>query len=154
MLYNQFPGPGVIFDGPGNPKEGFVKDMALPYVTRTDSTIARIISAELKRQKDSIVLIPSENYASRAVMEAAGTCLTNKYAEGYPGKRYYNGTHFYDQVETLAIERARRLFGAEHANVQPHSGAQANEAVYQSALAGTSRDYVTFDSWTGIRTRQ
>ena len=89
---------------------------------------------ELKRQQDGIELIASENFASKAVMEAMGSYLTNKYAEGYPGKRYYGGCHIVDQVEELARERAKELFGAEHANVQPHSGSQANMAVYMSIL--------------------
>src|SRR5687768_3450879 len=92
--------------------------------------MAAFIAAELKRQQESLVLIPSENYTSPAVLEAAGTVLTNKYAEGYPGRRYYHGTRWYDAIESLAIDRATRLFGTEHANVQPHSGAQANFAVY------------------------
>jgi len=111
-----------------------MSDMAIPHVKRTDAKVAQLIAAELKRQKDSLVLIPSENYASRAVMEAAGTCLTNKYAEGYPGKRYYNGTRYYDQIEQAAIDRAKQLFRVDHANVQPHSGAQANFSVYMAFL--------------------
>ena len=99
-----------------------------------DAEIKRIIDAEAERQKRKIVLIASENYASRAVMEAQGSILTNKYAEGYPGKRYYGGCEFVDQAETLAIERAKELFGAEHVNVQPHAGAQANMGVYFSLL--------------------
>jgi glycine hydroxymethyltransferase len=92
------------------------------------------LSKELNRQTEGLELIPSENYASRAVMSATGSVLTNKYSEGYPGKRYYGGQEFTDQIELLAIERAKQLFGADHANVQPHSGAQANEAVYHSWL--------------------
>ena len=99
-----------------------------------DAEIKRIIDAEAERQRRKIVLIASENYASRAVMEAQGSILTNKYAEGYPGKRYYGGCEFVDQAETLAIERAKELFGAEHVNVQPHAGAQANMGVYFSLL--------------------
>src|ERR1700758_423074 len=90
---------------------------------------------ELRRQEDPIELIASENYASPAVLQAQGSVLTNKYAEGSPGRRYYGGCEFVDQVETLAIERARALFGAEAANVQPHSGSQANMCVYFSQLA-------------------
>ena len=86
------------------------------------------------RQENKIELIASENFVSRAVMEAMGSALTNKYAEGYPGKRYYGGCEFVDEAETLAIERLKALFGAEHANVQPHSGANANTAVYQAVL--------------------
>ena len=111
-----------------------MSEMASPYVKRADARIAQLIASELKRQKETIVLIPSENYTSRAVMEAAGTCLTNKYTEGYPGKRYYNGVRYYDQIEQVAIDRAKQLFGADHANVQPHSGAQANFAVYVAFL--------------------
>lgn len=111
-----------------------MSEMAIPYVKRADARIAQLIASELKRQKETIVLIPSENYTSRAVMEAAGSCLTNKYAEGYPGKRYYNGVRYYDQIEQIAIDRAKQLFGTEHANVQPHSGAQANFAIYMAFL--------------------
>jgi glycine hydroxymethyltransferase len=93
-----------------------------------------LISAEEQRQRDGLELIPSENYVSRAVLEAMGSVLTNKYSEGYPGKRYYGGQENTDQVETLAIQRAKKLFGADHANVQPHSGASANEAVYYAWL--------------------
>ena len=89
---------------------------------------------ERHRQNDGLELIASENFVSQAVLEAAGSVLTNKYAEGYPGKRYYGGCEFADVVETLAIDRAKALFGAEHANVQPHSGAQANMAVYFAVL--------------------
>ena len=99
-----------------------------------DPELASAISAESRRQRESINLIASENYASRAVREAQGSVLTNKYAEGYPGRRYYGGCEFVDVAENLAIARAKRLFGAEHVNVQPHSGAQANMAVYHSQL--------------------
>ena len=95
-----------------------------------DSEIARVIDDEVRRQEEGIELIASENFVSPAVMEAMGSPLTNKYAEGYPGKRYYGGCEFVDVAEQLAIDRAKQLFGAEHANVQPHSGAQANMAVY------------------------
>src|SRR5690606_29033985 len=91
-----------------------------------DPEIARLIDAELHRQQHGLELIASENFASRAVIDAMGTPLNNKYAEGYPGKRYYGGCEVVDQVEQLAIDRAKQLFGADHANVQPHSGAQAN----------------------------
>lgn len=103
-------------------------------VSRIDPEIAQAIEAEVKRQKNKIELIASENFVSEAVMEAMGTPLTNKYAEGYPGKRYYGGCEHVDVVEQLAIDRAKQLFGAEHANVQPHSGAQANMAVFFSIL--------------------
>ncbi|MEP7071081.1 MAG: serine hydroxymethyltransferase [Verrucomicrobiota bacterium] len=99
-----------------------------------DSEIADAIAAEEKRQRENIELIASENFTSRAVMEAQGSCLTNKYAEGYPGKRWYGGCENVDKAEQLAIDRAKELFGADHVNVQPHSGAQANMAVYFSAL--------------------
>src|ERR1700676_4652509 len=92
------------------------------------------VAAEARRQSDNLELIASENYTSEAVLEAQGSLLTNKYAEGYPGKRYYGGGEFVDVTETLAIERAKKLFGAEHANVQPHSGSQANMAMYLSVL--------------------
>jgi glycine hydroxymethyltransferase len=100
----------------------------------TDPDIANAISNEVHRQNSGLELIASENFVSQAVLEAAGSVLTNKYAEGYPGKRYYGGCEFVDVAETLAIERAKALFGAEHANVQPHSGAQANMAVYFTLL--------------------
>ena len=96
----------------------------------TDPEIARALQSEIQRQEGGINLIASENLASEAVLQAMGSVFTNKYAEGYPGKRYYGGCEFTDVVESLARERAKRLFGAEHANVQPHSGAQANMAVY------------------------
>ena len=99
-----------------------------------DPDVAYAIEREVRRQRDSIMLIASENYASRAVLEAQGSVLTNKYAEGYPGHRYYGGCEFVDVAENLAVERARRLFGAEHANVQPHAGAQANMAAYAALL--------------------
>ncbi|MDZ4153352.1 serine hydroxymethyltransferase, partial [Methylicorpusculum sp.] len=100
----------------------------------TDPIIESLIHAELEREQKTINLIASENYASHAVMAATGSVLTNKYAEGYPGKRYYAGCEVIDQVETLAIERAKQLFGAEHANVQPHAGSQANMAAYFAVL--------------------
>ena len=99
-----------------------------------DPEIAGAVRSETNRQNDGLELIASENFVSRAVLEAAGSVLTNKYAEGYPGKRYYGGCEFVDVAETLAINRAKALFGAEHANVQPHSGAQANMAVYFTLL--------------------
>ncbi len=101
---------------------------------KTDPEIFDTIAAEEKRQRENIELIASENFTSRAVMEAQGSCLTNKYAEGYPGKRWYGGCENVDVVEQLAIDRAKRLFGAEHVNVQAHSGAQANMAVYFAAI--------------------
>ncbi|WP_069791230.1 serine hydroxymethyltransferase [Cyanobacterium sp. IPPAS B-1200] len=106
----------------------------LNYLADTDPAIAEIISNELQRQRTHLELIASENFTSPAVMAAQGSVLTNKYAEGLPGKRYYGGCHFVDQAEDLAIERAKKLFGAEMANVQPHSGAQANFAVFLTLL--------------------
>ena len=103
-------------------------------LAHTDPEIAKAIDDELYRQRNHIELIASENFASPAVMEAQGSVLTNKYAEGYPGKRWYGGCECVDEVEVLAIDRAKELFGAEHANVQPHSGSQANTAVYFSVL--------------------
>src|SRR4051794_1682552 len=101
---------------------------------RADPDVYQSIRAEERRQRDELELIASENYTSRAVMEAVGSVLTNKYAEGLPGRRYYGGCEFVDQVEQLASDRAKALFGAEHANVQPHSGAQANAAVFLAFL--------------------
>src|SRR5213594_4669030 len=100
----------------------------------TDPEVAAALAAEVARQADTLVLIASENFASRAVLEAMGSVFTNKYAEGYPGRRYYGGCENSDTVERLAIDRAKAIFGAEHANVQPHSGSQANMAVYIAAL--------------------
>lgn len=99
-----------------------------------DTKIAAFIAGEEKRQREGLELIPSENYVSSSVLEALGSVFTNKYSEGYPGKRYYGGQQFTDQVEQLAIDRAKEMFGADHANVQPHSGAPANEAVYSAWL--------------------
>ncbi len=106
----------------------------MEQLKKQDPEIKKWIDAELKRQQDNIELIASENFVSPAVLDALGTVLTNKYAEGYPGRRYYGGCEFVDQVENIARERAKKLFGAEHANVQPHSGAQANMAVYSVVL--------------------
>ena len=107
---------------------------SLEEVRAVDPEIADLIMAELKRQNSHIELIASENWVSKAVMAAMGSPLTNKYAEGYPGKRFYGGCQCVDQVETLAIERAKKLFGCTYANVQPHSGAQANMAVFFALL--------------------
>jgi glycine hydroxymethyltransferase len=101
---------------------------------QNDLEIASLIQQESVRQSEGLEMIASENYCSKAVMEAQGSILTNKYAEGYPGKRYYGGCHYVDGIETIAIERAKKLFGASFANVQPHSGSQANMAVYLAAL--------------------
>ena len=103
-------------------------------VVEADPVLAGLIGCELGRQQNQIELIASENIVSRAVLEAQGSVLTNKYAEGYPGRRYYGGCEFVDGVETLAIERAKRLFGCEFANVQPHSGSQANQAVFMATM--------------------
>ena len=108
--------------------------MELDLIRQADPEVAEAIELELNRQRTHVELIASENFVSPAVMAAMGTCLTNKYAEGYPGKRYYGGCECVDIVENLARDRACRLFGAEHANVQPHSGAQANLAVYFAML--------------------
>lgn len=106
----------------------------MDFIKETDPEVAELINKELIRQQNTIELIASENIASKAVIAAAGTVLTNKYAEGKPYKRFYNGCDLVDQIETLAVERVKKLFGVEHANVQPHSGAQANMAVFLYAL--------------------
>jgi glycine hydroxymethyltransferase len=103
-------------------------------LTQADPEVSGILAGELRRQQDFIEMIASENFTPRAVLEAVGSVLTNKYAEGLPGARFYHGCHVVDQVETVAIERAKALYGAEHANVQPHSGAQANQAAYVAAV--------------------
>jgi glycine hydroxymethyltransferase len=105
-----------------------------PHLDRGDPAIADLLRREARRQALSLELIASENFVSDAVLEAVGSVLTNKYAEGYPGRRYYGGCEFVDEVEQIAIDRAKELFGAQHANVQPHSGSQANAAVYQAVL--------------------
>src|SRR4030066_2447326 len=102
----------------------------MSFISQTDPAISHALHPEEKRQRETINLIASENYASRAVLEVQGSFLTNKYAEGYPQRRYYGGCENVDIVENLAIQRAKELFQAEHANVQPHSGAQANMAAY------------------------
>jgi glycine hydroxymethyltransferase len=104
------------------------------FIEKNDPDVWQAIANEIERQADGLEMIASENYTSPAVMQAAGSVLTNKYAEGYPGKRYYGGCQFVDVVEQLAIDRAKKLFGAEFANVQPHSGSQANTAIYLAAL--------------------
>jgi glycine hydroxymethyltransferase len=113
-------------------QEGFI--MSFSHLASTDPEIYQAIQQEIQRQRDKIELIASENFVSPAILEAVGSPLTNKYAEGYPGKRYYGGCEHVDIAESLAIERAKALFGAEHVNVQPHSGAQANNAVYFAML--------------------
>ena len=99
-----------------------------------DQDVAAMIAGEEQREREGLELIPSENYVSRGVLDALGSVFTNKYSEGYPGKRYYGGQEYTDAVEQLAIDRAKQLFRADHANVQPHSGAPANEAVYSAWL--------------------
>ena len=109
-----------------------------------DEKVFNAIKKEETRQREGLELIPSENYVSRQVLDALGSVLTNKYSEGYPGGRYYGGQENTDVIESLAIERAKKLFKADHANVQPHSGAQANEAVYFAWLSRAIRFLV----WT------
>ncbi len=106
----------------------------MPSLQSQDPAVFAAIAAEEVRQQDGLEMIASENYTSIAVMEAVGSVLTNKYAEGYPGRRYYGGCEHVDVVENLARDRAKQLFGAEHVNVQPHSGSQANQAVYMTLL--------------------
>jgi len=106
----------------------------MEHLVRTDPEVARAIRDETHRQGAQLELIASENFVSEAVLEALGTVFTNKYAEGYPGKRYYGGCEHVDVVESLAIARAKKLFGCDHANVQAHAGAQANTTVYMTAL--------------------
>src|SRR5690349_18750570 len=106
----------------------------MSILSQFDPEVAEAIRHETERQEYNLELIASENFVSEAVLEAAGSVLTNKYAEGYPGKRYYGGCEEVDVAENLAIERAKELFGAEHANVQPHAGAQANNAVFGALL--------------------
>ena len=103
-------------------------------LTHADPQLAELIKKEQARQESTLELIASENHVSAAVMEAAGSCLTNKYAEGYPGKRYYGGCGYYDQIENIAIDRAEQMFGCNHANVQPHSGANANLAAFMAMM--------------------
>src|SRR4051794_588888 len=129
-FYSMGDRPPNISAGPS----GGMASAASGSLRKTDPEISDAVAAEEKRQRENIELIASENFTSRAVMEAQGSCLTNKYAEGYPGKRWYGGCENVDVVEQLAIDRAKRLFGCEHVNVQPHSGAQANMAVYFSVL--------------------
>src|SRR5215813_15618870 len=109
-----------------------MSDVLSMPLEKTDSEIAQIIRNEEQRQQDTLELIASENHVSRAVREAAGSVFTNKYAEGYPGKRYYGGCVNMDAIEELARQRIKQLFKCDHANVQPHSGAQANSAVYMA----------------------
>ena len=108
--------------------------MSFDIIRQQDRQVYDSMMRELERQRDHIELIASENFVSPAVMQAMGSHLTNKYAEGYPAARYYGGCQYVDEIERLAIDRAKQLFGAEHANVQPHSGSQANVAVYLALL--------------------
>ena len=113
------------------------KNFMHPYIEtirKVDKEVARALDLEINRQRNTLEMIASENFTDPAVLEAQGSVLTNKYAEGYPGKRYYGGCHYVDIAEQLAIDRAKKLFGAEHANVQPHAGAQANFAAYLAFL--------------------
>ncbi len=116
------------------PSQPSTEDFFQQGVAQSDPAIARILGAELTRQQEQIELIASENIVSKAVLEAQGSVLTNKYAEGYPGKRYYGGCEVVDEAELLAIDRAKQLFGCEYANVQPHSGSQANQAVFMVTM--------------------
>jgi glycine hydroxymethyltransferase len=119
-------------------KESAVTDLSPDYFNRplaeVDPEIAEVLRGELEREQTTLEMIASENFVPRAVLECQGSVLTNKYAEGYPGRRYYGGCEWVDVSEQLAIDRAKELFGAEHANVQPHSGSQANAAVYHALL--------------------
>src|SRR5580693_4882835 len=130
-----------IFRCAPNDETGRLNGMSNDFTDRmtsplreVDPDIAEILQEEAQRQASGLELIPSENFVSEAVLEAMGSVFTNKYAEGYPGKRYYGGCEYTDQVESLAIDRALKLFGAEHANVQPHAGSQANMAAYAAVL--------------------
>ena len=109
-------------------------DFQTASLADVDPDIARVLGRELERQQSTLEMIASENFVPQAVLEAAGSVLTNKYAEGYPGRRYYGGCEEVDVAEQLAIDRAKELFGADHANVQPHSGAQANNAAYMAMI--------------------
>src|SRR5918997_293052 len=115
-----------------------MSDLSPDYFTKpvadVDPEIAEVLSAEARRQETTLEMIASENFVPQAILDCQGSVLTNKYAEGYPGKRYYGGCEHVDVAEQLAIDRAKELFGAEHANVQPHSRAQANAAVYQALM--------------------
>jgi len=119
----------------------------LKTIYETDPEVAEAMEKELDRQRNKIELIASENFVSAAIMAADGSHLTNKYAEGYPGKRYYGGCEYVDIVEELARERAKALFGAEHANVQPHSGAQANLAVFCAFKSRRHNTWYEFITW-------
>src|SRR6188768_1328281 len=109
-------------------------DLRTAGLADIDPQVSALLERELERQRDEIELIASENFTWPALLEAVGSVATNKYSEGYPGRRYYGGCEIIDEIEQLAIDRAKALFGAEHANVQPHAGAQANAAVYHALL--------------------
>jgi glycine hydroxymethyltransferase len=109
-------------------------DFQTAHLSEVDPDIQRVLDGELGRQQGTLEMIASENFVPQAVLDAAGSVLTNKYAEGYPGKRYYGGCEWVDIAEQLAIDRAKEVFGAEHVNVQPHAGAQANNAAYMAML--------------------
>src|SRR5579859_2298558 len=114
--------------------EASMHEPAIPHLAATDPEIAGLVQEEARRQYEKLRLIASENYVSTAVLEATGTVLTNKYSEGYAGKRYYEGQQFIDPIELLAVRRAKDVFGVEHANVQPYSGSPANLAIYLAFL--------------------
>ena len=113
-------------------------DELYPWVNAVDPELAGVVQQEMDRQTSTLQLIASENFTSKAVLEASGSILTNKYAEGYPSKRYYGGNQFIDQVEDLARNRLKALFNAEHANVQPHAGANANAAIASTPIHASS----------------
>ena len=119
-------------------------------IKEQDSEIFELIEKELERQNEHLEMIASENFTFPSVMEAMGSVLTNKYAEGYPFKRYYGGCEFVDKIEEIAIERAKRLFGANFANVQPHSGSQANAAVYAALLKPYDKILASFMVWNSM----
>jgi glycine hydroxymethyltransferase len=127
-------GVDPLFDNRISTQHGFVRIQFMNFIKTEDSEVWSAIQAEIDRQEDGLEMIASENYTSPAIMQAAGSVLTNKYAEGYPGRRYYGGCEHVDTVENLARDRAKQLFGAQHVNVQPHSGSQANMAVYMTVL--------------------
>src|SRR5206468_1062664 len=131
------PGAGSADGNPhgrDRPTPTRTSEHSMDHLKDADPAIFGAITSEEHRQRDELELIASENYTSAAIMEAVGSVLTNKYAEGLPGKRYYGGCEFVDKAEQLAIDRAKQLFGAQHVNVQPHSGASANQAVYYATL--------------------
>src|SRR4051794_29578524 len=121
---------------PSNERRHTMREYAADWeaLKKTDPEVANAVAGELNRERTNLRLIASENYASPAVLAAVGSTMNNKYAEGYPGRRYYGGCEFVDVTEQLAIDRAKALFGADHANVQPHAGAQANMAVFGAFL--------------------